>query len=165
MVTHRDVTKAAAAKLFKIEMRVWVLLLFSPVLLRKRDTKPHTNTPSSSKQVTLWGQRCKDGGESREDIFIEAVCSQCDERWHLDTVHTYFTVNRSNWHLALRWMAPPSPQTCTDMQKGCASPIHLILSLAADGHSNSSNCRPLVSVLNVRFCSCEDDSDLIQCGK
>lgn len=26
--------------------------------------------------------------QRREEIFMEAVCLQCDERWHLDTVHT-----------------------------------------------------------------------------
>lgn len=40
-------------------------------------------------------------------------------------------------------------ETCTDLQIGCASPVPLILSVAADGWWDG--------LLIVRFHSCEDD--------
>lgn len=95
------------------------------------------------------------------------ACLWCAERKHLVAHLAHSEQVKVTLAVAVNGTKWQRPETCPDLWIGCASPIPLILSLTAGGHSNSLNWCPLVrlTVLTVRFHSCKDDRAFSYSGK
>lgn len=105
---------------------------------------PFNTLPERSRHVRCCNDETCRGAKVEESKHALKVCGVFTEVECLHLGHTPCPLRTGQSGTRMCFLccraATPWLQTCTDLQKGSASPVPVIQPLAADGHADSSNC-------------------------